>query len=127
MMRLARSPQPKRPAENVIPMINVVFLLLVFFLITARITPPLPVEVEPPTASGKAFDAGPNVFVLGPDGTAHFAGLSGEEAWVALGSREGGNRITLRVDRGMDGALLTRALTRASGRGVGPVDLVVQE
>ncbi|MEM1152412.1 MAG: biopolymer transporter ExbD, partial [Pseudomonadota bacterium] len=37
-MRL-RAPDRKRRAENYVPMINVVFLLLIFFLMTAQIAP----------------------------------------------------------------------------------------
>jgi periplasmic protein TonB len=40
---------PRRPrAESVVPMINVVFLLLVFFLMTATIAPPDPFASVPP-------------------------------------------------------------------------------
>lgn len=45
-------PRPRRE-ENVIPMINVVFLMLVFFMITAQITPPEPFEVTPPEAQSQ--------------------------------------------------------------------------
>ena len=42
---------PKRTqAESIVPMINVVFLLLIFFLMTAEIAPPEPFPVAPPTA-----------------------------------------------------------------------------
>ena len=43
--------RPARPArENIVPMINVVFLLLVFFVMTAQIAPPDPFDIAPPEA-----------------------------------------------------------------------------
>ncbi|WP_322867174.1 biopolymer transporter ExbD [Aquicoccus sp. G2-2] len=42
-------PRPvRRPrGEAILPMINVVFLLLIFFLMTAELAPPEPVAVAP--------------------------------------------------------------------------------
>ncbi len=37
---------PRRGGDNLLPMINVVFLLLIFFLISAEMTPPEPFEVS---------------------------------------------------------------------------------
>ena len=39
---------PRRGGDNLLPMINVVFLLLIFFLISAEMTPPEPFEVSSP-------------------------------------------------------------------------------
>ncbi len=55
---------PRRPrAESILPMINVVFLLLIFFLMTSRLAQPDPVEVAPPeAAAGQDAAAGPVLF-----------------------------------------------------------------
>ncbi len=37
-----RDPPRRKPEENLLPMINVIFLLLVFFLMAARLTAPNP-------------------------------------------------------------------------------------
>ncbi|WP_376873792.1 ExbD/TolR family protein [Albirhodobacter sp. R86504] len=42
--------EPRRGGDTLLPMINVVFLLLIFFLISAEMTPPAPMEVESPEA-----------------------------------------------------------------------------
>ncbi|MEM6464419.1 MAG: biopolymer transporter ExbD [Pseudomonadota bacterium] len=44
-MRLPR-PKPKPRAENTIALINIVFLMLIFFLIAGTISPPMDNEVE---------------------------------------------------------------------------------
>lgn len=125
-MRIIRQVQPKRPVENVISMINVVFLLLVFFLITARITPPLPVEINPPEAKGAPFDGGADDLVFSQDGVVYYAGHSGEAVWPILAERKDGEPLTLRVDRAAPGALLARTLARINaGAGV-TVNLVAE-
>ncbi len=45
-----RSPRRRRPDE-IVPMINVAFLLLVFFLMSAVITLPAPVDIAAPSTS----------------------------------------------------------------------------
>ncbi|MES1925650.1 biopolymer transporter ExbD [Salinisphaera sp. T31B1] len=45
--------------ESVLPLTNVVFLLLIFFMLAGRITGPQPFEINPPrSASDAAADAG---------------------------------------------------------------------
>ncbi|NHX27772.1 biopolymer transporter ExbD, partial [Escherichia coli] len=46
-MQFPQHPRRDR-GENIVPMINVVFLLLIFFLMTAQIGPPAPIDVTPP-------------------------------------------------------------------------------
>ena len=44
-------PPRRKPPESIVPMINVVFLLLIFFLMTAQIAPPDPFEINPPDSA----------------------------------------------------------------------------
>ena len=52
-MRLRR---PERPfeGENILPLINVVFLLLIFFLLAGQMKPPEIIAVEPPESVSEA-------------------------------------------------------------------------
>jgi len=56
--------------DGVIPMINIVFLLLVFFMIAGTIRPADPIQTEPPVSErqGNASSAA-RVLHLGADGT----------------------------------------------------------
>ena len=125
-MRINGARAARAQAENVIPMINVVFLLLVFFLITARITPPLPVEIDAPRAEGAAFETGPDVMVVAADGTPYFGGAQGDAVWPLLAAHDGA-RLTLRVDRSLDGARFAGLLKQVAGTTTAAVDLVVEE
>ena len=57
------------PEENVIPLINIVFLLLIFFMMAGIITRPDPFEVTPPpSVSPEEVHPDELVILLGPDG-----------------------------------------------------------
>lgn len=53
MSRLSlQSDSPRRPeVESVLPLINVVFLLLIFFMVAGRLAPGLPADVLPPESA----------------------------------------------------------------------------
>lgn len=47
--------KPRREnSENIIPLINIVFLLLIFFMITAKISARDPFTIQPPTSTESA-------------------------------------------------------------------------
>lgn len=45
-MKVPRPSVPKPPAENTIALINIVFLMLVFFLIAGSLAPPIDPEID---------------------------------------------------------------------------------
>lgn len=54
-MAIDLSPPKRRGSDaSLLPMINVVFLLLIFFLISAKLAPPEPFAVTPPEAQAGA-------------------------------------------------------------------------
>ena len=48
-MKLARTPR-RTPPETIIPLIDVVFFLLIFFMLVGRMDATAPFDVEPPVA-----------------------------------------------------------------------------
>jgi biopolymer transport protein ExbD len=83
-MDFGAPPERIRP-EAVLPVINLVFLLLIFFLISATLSQPEPVTVEPPVADGTGpLDAGPDRLSLSRDGTLAWGQARGAEALAAL-------------------------------------------
>jgi len=79
------SPPRARHQENLLPMINVVFLLLIFFLITATLAPPEPIAVVLPEAQTAEPGDAPAALVLfmGEDGQLGFGEALGREAALA--------------------------------------------
>ncbi len=127
----------RRPGETILPMINVVFLLLIFFLISARLTPPEPFPVAPPVAAAEAPAESAFTLYLGADGGIGYRDRTGIDAPVAalaadLGAHctpacADGARPTLsvRADAAAPAAALARLLPRLGGLGFAQVDLVV--
>lgn len=116
-------PARKAPRESVVPMINVVFLLLIFFLMSAQIAPPDPVEITPPVAeSDTPLAEGAQMVWLDLEGVLHFDGLSGDAALARLAETTGA--VTLRADAALPAAEFARVLRVLGEAGLRDVTLV---
>lgn len=118
---------PQRPrGESIVPMINVVFLLLIFFLMTSELAPPEPFEMTPPvTASELDVEAEPVLFVSRA-GTLSFDGQEGPLAIAALADRHGeGAVIQVRADSGLEAKMLAGILRDLARTGLSSVELIV--
>lgn len=114
--------KPRQRTESIVPMINVVFLLLVFFLMTASIGPPEPFEVLAPEAAGAVEAQGTETLYLGADGDIAFGPARGDAAFVALAGWEGA--LLVRADARMDASAVAAVLARLSQAGIRDVRLV---
>jgi biopolymer transport protein ExbD len=64
-----RRPHPRRTREPAIPLINVVLLMLIFFLIAGAVAPPLDSRVRLVDTAGLEGRAPPDAAVILSDGT----------------------------------------------------------
>ncbi len=63
------NPRPRNDEERVLPLINVVFLLLIFFMVAGRLAPSDPFPIEPPpTANGEAAEVRDMLVLVAADG-----------------------------------------------------------
>lgn len=116
--------QRQEPPESVIPMINVVFLLLIFFLISATLSPP--VEAEPPISALAGEPADPAALVIDKDGVAAFGEQRGEAAVEAAAQafdKKSAEPMALLADAGAPGAALARTMRSLAALGVRHVAL----
>lgn len=101
-------PRPKNEDERILPLINVVFLLLIFFILTGKLTAIDPIEVTPPrSASEGVIDVQELVVVIGANGDLAFDGELIPQASLpnAVAERLGGDRaaqVWLKADSGAD-------------------------
>ena len=120
---------PKKPkAESIVPMINVVFLLLIFFLMTAQIVAPDPFELTPPTASDPSQPAENRnaTLYVGRNGTLSFQDRAGDAAFERIAEQAATiSTLQLRADAALDGARLAKIMTRLSQAGIAGIELVV--
>lgn len=71
---MRRAPRPKRQGEPTIALINIVFLMLVFFLIAGTLAPPLDPEVTLATTQELDGREPPDALVLRADGRLTYRG-----------------------------------------------------
>jgi len=124
------SPPARRAGDqNIVPMINIVFLLLIFFMLGATIAPPDPFALTLPEAEGGVADAGPRTLVLamGPAGELAHAGVEGAAAVATLVAEyQPGDRVALRVDAALEGAVFAQVLADLAAAGIADVTLAVR-
>lgn len=121
------SPPPRKPkSESIVPMINVVFLLLIFFLMTSQIAPPDPFEVTAPTArDGTEAEAKAVLYVNGA-GRLHFDGAENGAALRRLQRLTSDETtVLLRADSALEATRLAEILAELAGVGVTRVELAV--
>lgn len=116
------SEHPKREiTENIVPMINVVFLLLIFFLMTAQIVPPEPLAVAPPeSADGQVADGTTTLFLSASSEIA-FEDFRGEAALAEFATHADG---LIRVDAALPATDLAKALADLRVLGVSGVGVI---
>lgn len=107
-MRFAATRRRER-RESIVPMINVVFLLLIFLMLTAEMAPAPPLEISPPEAAAPAERPGEWVLHLGADGTLALGTRRGEAALAAVPA---GAVVQLRADAHLPAAELAALLPR---------------
>lgn len=123
-MRFVSPPRRQAP-ESIVPMINVVFLLLIFFMMSATIAPAPPFDLTLPRAQATApIDAAQTVY-LARDGRIAFDGAEGAAAWAALQAVDPGDLISLRADAALETRVLAQTLGRLSQIGHAQVELVI--
>ncbi|MEM8958517.1 MAG: biopolymer transporter ExbD [Pseudomonadota bacterium] len=127
-MRLAKPPRSTRK-EAIVPMINVVFLLLIFFLMTAQIAPPDPFEVVLPAAERETQAEGTLTLYVSAEGGLAYQDAQGEAAIAALSEAAitGGDQflpVQIRADAGVEAVEIARLLRSLSEAGAQQITLL---
>jgi biopolymer transport protein ExbD len=99
-------------------MINVVFLLLIFFLMSATLVAPTPVQLRAPGVAAAPKASPAPTLHLGADGTVAHGDLRGAAAYDAVAAAlVPGQAAVIRADRDLPGAALAEALAALAARG----------
>lgn len=124
-MDFSEPPRPPR-AESIVPMINVVFLLLIFFLMTSNLVRPEPFEVTPPTAATDTEPQEEVVLFVDKSGRMSFDGAEDTAAVQALAGLQAQQPVVqLRADAELEARVLAGLLRDLATAGLVRVDLVV--
>lgn len=122
---MIRPAPPRRPRDSTIALTNVVFLLLIFFLIAGTIAPPLDPDLRLVDTSGLDGREPPDALVLRADGRLSFRGAPATVAGY-MATQPGGAAVRIVPDRAVPARRLiavTGALRRA---GAGSVRVVTE-
>lgn len=147
MIKVRQKP-PKRQAESTISLINIVFLMLIFFLIAGQLAPPVDPDVTLVETSEAPPLAPPDALFADSEGrlshrgqpveiAAYLAALGaeapvGDEAAPAPGpvpsedAGTGGPAVLLAVDRDLDAARMLEIADQLYRAGAGKVSLVTR-
>ncbi|MDB6177189.1 biopolymer transporter ExbD [Paracoccus sp. Z330] len=102
---------PRKPkAESIIPMINVVFLLLIFFLLTAQIAPREPFEITPPESEAETAARDNGVLYISAEGQLAYNDARGEDVWPLIAERDVPEALEIRADSQMPARHLAAVL-----------------
>lgn len=123
-------PVRHRRIEPVLPMVNLVFLLLIFFLMAAVLAPRPPLPVAAPAAAGvMPFQPARLRLSLTADGALAYREVTGAAAMARLARDLAGPapaEVALHADRGAPARAVARALRDLAAAGAGPVLLVAE-
>ncbi|GMG83531.1 hypothetical protein LNKW23_27440 [Paralimibaculum aggregatum] len=127
--RLSARRRRQEGDDGVLPLVNVVFLLLIFFMVAGQLTRADPFEIAPPVSGseGAAPDAPPTVWV-GPEGQLSLGEAAMDEAALvaavagAAGASEAGVRVL--ADGRVEARRLVRLVAALRAAGVGEVTLM---
>lgn len=122
MIRLAT---PSRTRDSTIPLINVVFLMLIFFLIAGTVAPPLDPDLELVDTAELEGREPPDALVLHRDGSLSYRGVPTDpEAYMAT---QDDQPVRIVPDRGVSGTRLIEVTGELRRAGAPSVFLVTEQ
>jgi biopolymer transport protein ExbD len=130
LIKLEVSTRPgKRIDEKIIPMINIIFLLLMFFLIAGNISELVREDVVPPRSRSNTVSTSAHTdWILARDGTIILRekemNLQQLATWLARADNSLPRRLTLRADAGTPSGTLLPLMELMRDHGVEKISLV---
>lgn len=121
----------RRVSLDISPLLDVVFLLLIFFLVTTTFLPDAGMDLElPESTTAAASELAPTVVSVGEDGGIQFDGdnVSVDELQTAVTalSDEERQRVTVRADSRVDYGVIVRIIDALRNAGVTGVSLPME-
>ena len=121
---MIRHQQKQTKRDPSIALINIVFLMLIFFLIAGTIAPPLDSDLELIETSELEGREPPDALILNSDGSLSFRGVATDAQRYMQGHRDGPVRIV--PDRNSSGQRLVELASNLRSLGATSVILVTE-
>ncbi len=117
--------RPRAGRETIVPMINVVFLLLIFFLMSAQIAPPDPLTVRPPEGQGQGPAEVDEILYISAEGTLALGPLRDEAVFAGLAAAPATAPLAIRADADLPAATFAEVLSQLAAVGRSDVALLM--
>lgn len=130
---LARPLRPKSDEERILPLINVVFLLLIFVMVSSSLTTADPFNTMPPESQSKSgVEPVRFLVVIAADGRLALDGKPLDldalvERLSAAATGESKPRVQIQADGGSDSVRVIEVLTRIGDIGLKQVKLITMQ
>jgi len=131
-MKIIPPSEPHRSELSVVPLVNIVFLLLIFFMLVAKFSAPEPLEVDPPrSTSGKEATGRTVKVLLTRDGRvamdqAVLPPSEFDERAAELLSRHPGASFQIKADARVNAVAMIRVMERLRDAGVERLSLLTE-
>ena len=110
--------------ENIVPMINIVFLLLIFFLITSSLVPRPREIIERPFGFSDSNVQDPNYLFITSNSEIMYLGQSGEIAWNLIKDNKL-NTLTIEADRNLAANKFISLLNKLNDMNIPKLEMVI--
>ena len=128
MQKKLRKSQVSSRREPTIALINIVFLMLIFFLIAGTLVTPLEADLKLVNTSELEGTAPPDALVLNAAGQLSFRGeVTTPSAYMATASEAESAYIGLVPDRAVPAATLVQIASELKAAGAGAVVIVTEK
>ena len=124
MMKFGKQRRRSGQNENFVPMINIIFLLLIFFMISAQILPEQPFELTLPKSESKTSVFERDTLFIADDETLYYNGAYNVSAWTELTKRSAKAPLSLKADISLPASELANLIARLRIIGITQVHLV---
>lgn len=122
---MIRAPYRRQKRDSTIPLINIVFLMLIFFLLTGTLAPPLDPDLELVDTAELDGREPPDALVLRKDGTLSYRGAAmTPEAYMAS---QGTDAVRIVPDRDVSASRLIEVTASLRRLGAPAVFLVTRQ
>lgn len=112
--------------ENIVPMINIVFLLLIFFLITSSLVPGPSEIIERPFGLSDSNVRDPNYLFITSSSEIMYLGQSGETAWNLI-KESNLNTVTIEADRNLAANKFISLMNKLRDLNIPHLEMVVSD
>ena len=112
--------------ENIVPMINIVFLLLIFFLITSSLVSRPEEIIERPFGLSESHAGDPNYLFINSNSEIIYLGQTGEIAWDLIKKSEP-TTLTIEADRNLAANKLISLLNKLNDMNILHLEMIVSD